>query len=143
MKLSFGNLNNLRKEVETLRNEIEKLNLLRKENETLRKEVEKIPPLLKENETLRNEIKSLPKADEALKSEIEYYKRKNKVLLDAVSPLTDLGIYDEQLSVILRPMLETYIPYLKTIIEEEKKKQRQEASFRGKGGGASSSIGAR
>ncbi len=92
-----------------------------------------LKPLRKENEALCMEIAELNKA-------LNIYKRENKLLAEAVSPLTELGIKYNDLSEALKPMFKSYIPFLKSFIEKEIEKQRQEAAFRSENRRCSSSI---
>ncbi len=90
-------------------------------------------PFRKRNDALSIEIAKL-------KIELNYYKRENKVLAEAVSPLTELGIKNNDLAEALKPMFKSYIPFLKSVIEKEIEKQRQEAAFRSENRCCSSSI---
>ncbi|MEI7724116.1 MAG: hypothetical protein WCK09_03380 [Bacteroidota bacterium] len=92
-----------------------------------------LKPLRKENEALSME-------NAKLNRELNIYKRENKVLAEAVAPLTELGIKYSELSEALKPMFKTYIPLLKSVIEKEIEKQRQEAAFRSENRRCSSSI---
>lgn len=66
------------------------------------------------------------------KSEIELLRKENKLLKEAVSPLTSLGIPVESLAEILRPIA--------NILKSEIEKRRYEASFNDSGRSASSPV---
>ncbi|MEI7724115.1 MAG: hypothetical protein WCK09_03375 [Bacteroidota bacterium] len=105
-------------------------NTLRKEIEALRKEIDEIRK------------KSFRKKVGRLLKENEDYNLKDKLSLNMVSPLIELGIQENGLSEVLKPVFDIHVPSLKTFLEEDQEKH-QEAAFRSRGGGASSAIGVR
>jgi len=153
------NLNPFRKENEELLKEIENLNNLRKENKEFLKEIENLSNLKEVNEKLCKEIENLnPLKDEneALCKVKNAYQIMNKpnFNIDAIHFSLNLGIRDNQLIEILKPIFDAH-PLFKNLFEKEKEKifkksfekafeimdkMRQEASFRSEGGGSSSSI---